>query len=58
VPEDISNVNLFRLVLDEYYNAGLTLLENRQYFNKDMQVHYRLQDVSARVDETCKLPAE
>jgi hypothetical protein len=56
VPDDISNVNLFRLVLNEYFDAGLPLLENRQYFNKDMQHYYDFEEVSGRIKEVCTMP--
>jgi hypothetical protein len=55
VPEDISNVNIFRIVLNEYFKAGLPLLESRQYFNKDMQAYYDFEDVTGRLNNTCKI---
>jgi hypothetical protein len=56
VPDDISNVNLFRLILNDYFNAGLPLLESRQYFNKDMQSYYEFEEVTGRINEICTIP--
>jgi hypothetical protein len=58
IPEDISNVNIFRIVLNEYFKAGLPLLESRQYFNKDMQQYFEFVDVSGRLDDSCSVPKE
>jgi hypothetical protein len=58
VPEDISNVNLFRMVLNDYFDARLPLLESRQYFNKDMQRYYEFEDVTQRVQESCTIPKD
>ncbi len=35
VPEDITAVNLFRIIFNEYFGADLPLLDNEYYFSKD-----------------------
>ena len=56
IPSDISTVNLFRIILNEYFGAQLPLLENRQYFYKDTQAYYDFEDVTSQLDESCILP--
>jgi len=56
VPDDISNVNVFRMVLNDYFDASQPLLESRQYFNKDMQSYYEFEDVTGRINEGCIIP--
>jgi hypothetical protein len=56
VPNDISNVNLFRMVLNEYFDAELPLLDNKQYFYRDNQDYYKFEDVSGRLTQKCSLP--
>ncbi len=56
IPSDISTVNLFRIILSEYFGAQLPLLENRQYFYKDPRSYYDFEDVTSRLDEPCVLP--
>jgi hypothetical protein len=53
IPRDITPVNLFRIVLNQYFQTNLPLLENRQYFYKDTVYIYRLVDVTSRVDDGC-----
>jgi hypothetical protein len=56
IPSDISNVNIFRVILDEYFDAGLPLLQSRQYFYKVPQTFYDFEDVTSRIDDACALP--
>lgn len=58
IPSDISTVNLFRIVLNEYFEAQLPLLESKQYFYKTMQSYYDFEDVTARLRDACVLPKE
>jgi hypothetical protein len=53
IPHDISTVNLFRLVLNEYFAAGLPLLEDRQYFYQETLPGYQFEDVTDRLNEEC-----
>jgi len=52
IPQDISAVNIFRIVLNKYFNAGLVLLDNRSYFMNGFYL-YDNQDVSDRVNDPC-----
>jgi len=52
---DGSNVNLFRIVLNDYFGAKLALLENKQYFYENKQDYYIFKDVSNRMDNKCNL---
>lgn len=52
IPPDISAVNIFRIVLDEYFGARLGLLENRQYFMNGFYL-FDQQDVTGRVNDAC-----
>lgn len=56
IPPDVSAVNLFRIVLNEYFDAALPLLGDSQYFYRDKQNYYEFEDVTGRVEEACKLP--
>lgn len=58
ITSDISTVNLFRIILNEYFEAQLPLLDNRQYFYKTMQSYYDFEDVTARLSDACVLPKE
>ena len=57
-PSDISTVNLFRIILNEYFGAQLPLLENEQYFYKDTQTYYDFEEVTERLSDVCVLPKE
>jgi len=58
IPSDMSNVNIFRIIFDQYFDAELPLLENRQYFYKDPQTFYEFEDVTARMNDQCVVPKE
>lgn len=51
VPNDITPVNLFRIVFNEYFSADFPLLEDRQYYSDGVFL-YRQEDVTEQVD-TC-----
>ncbi len=51
VPDDISSVNIFRLVLNTYLGTQFSLLENRNYFN--FYTLYSFEDVTDRVSLSC-----
>ena len=55
IPEDITPVNLFRIVFNEYFGTDLHLLENKNYFSAEDIKIFRLEDVTSRVD-TCFVP--
>jgi hypothetical protein len=57
IPQDISNVNIFRIVLDSYFGASLPQLENRAYyFNNPIKI-YDLIEVTSRIEKPCTIPA-
>lgn len=57
IPSDISAVNIFRIVLDQYFDARLELLDDRQYFMNGYFL-FDLQDVTDRVGAPCAIPAQ
>jgi hypothetical protein len=56
IPSEISAVNTFRIIINEYFNANLPLLENRQYYYKDSVSFYEFDDVTEIVNEKCRQP--
>jgi hypothetical protein len=58
IPQDVSAVNLFRIILNQYFDAGLPLLEDKQYFYRSTQTYYDFEEVTTRLDEACVLPKE
>jgi hypothetical protein len=56
LPRDLTNVNLFRIIFNQYFDTDLPLLKNEQYFYKDTVYLYRLVDVTSRVEEECTAP--
>ena len=58
IPSDMSNVNIFRIVFNQYFHANLPLLDSKQYFYKDTQTYYDFEDVSGRVDQQCIMPGK
>jgi hypothetical protein len=54
VPQDITPVNSFRVVLNEYFSADLNLLENRQYFTAGTNL-FELTEVTDLVPRECDL---
>jgi hypothetical protein len=54
IPQDMTAVNLFRIVLNEYFGADLSLLENHQYFTKGNYLFAGMQEVSERVQNGCR----
>lgn len=53
IPQDITPVNLFRIIFNEYFDADLELVENRQYFTKGQNMFTDMQDVTEQVRNTC-----
>ena len=55
VPEDITLVNLFRIVFNEHFGADLPLLENKYYFGDDPAYPYRMQTLDLeQIDQVCQ----
>lgn len=51
IPADITQVNLFRIIFNEYFDTNLPVLENKQYYPRQAVGIYDLEDVTARVDD-------
>ncbi len=49
VPNDLTPVNLFRVVFNEYMNADLPLLANQQHYSTDTFYAFQTKDVSVYV---------
>jgi hypothetical protein len=58
IPPDTSNLNIFRIILNAYFDAHLPLLQNQQYFYKNTQTYYDFEDVTDRLNEVCAVPKE
>lgn len=56
VPSDMAAVNVFRLILNEYFDANLPFLESRQYFYEQSVSFYEFEDVTDRINERCQVP--
>ena len=55
IPADITPVNLFRIIFNEYFDANLPLLENAYYFSKDPFYVYELEEISLqKIKQPCK----
>jgi hypothetical protein len=55
VPQDLSTVNLFRVIFNEYFHANLPLLKNEQYYFRDTAFIFRLVNVTSRTDDECTI---
>ena len=55
VPQDITPVNTFRMILNHYFSADLELLPNHQYFSTPDAIH-QFEDVTALTDNSCIFP--
>jgi len=52
--KDITPVNIFRSIFNEYFHADYELLPNRQYFVSGGQI-YNFEDVTSRIFSTCNI---
>jgi hypothetical protein len=52
IPMDISPVNSFRLIFDQYFQAELEILPNRQYFSVNGNI-YQFTDVTGQTQQLC-----
>jgi len=53
IPDDLTSVNLFRIVFDQYFGADLQLLPNSQYFYQRSGTSLDLIDVTGSVGTSC-----
>ena len=58
IPQEFTPVNLFRIVLNEYFGANLGLLDNRQFFTTGHNLFAGLQEVTQQVQNKCVMPVE
>jgi hypothetical protein len=54
VPEDITPVNTFRVIFNEYFSTDLELLPNRQYFSPSSAM-YQFEDVTDHIEDRCEI---
>ena len=55
IPPDITPVNLFRIIFNEYFQTDLPFLENAYYFSKDPFYLYQMEDISLqRINMPCE----
>ncbi len=52
IPEDITPVNLFRIIFNEYFATDLPLLENLQYDPRDKSTVYDFENVTSLINRT------
>jgi hypothetical protein len=50
IPQNVAPVNLFRIIFDHYFDAGLPLLENAQYYPTTALSVYSLENVTTQID--------
>jgi len=55
IPEDITPVNSFRLIINQYFGKNLAMLPNQQYFSPDSNI-FNFQDVSVPSKIPCVIP--
>lgn len=56
LPQDLTTVNLFRIVFNEYFGTDLDLLENHMYFTKGFNLFAGMQEVTRQVMSSCTIP--
>jgi len=56
IPDDITPVNLFRIIFNEYFETNLPLLENTYYFSKDPAYLYQMEEISLQeIESDCTI---
>jgi hypothetical protein len=53
IPQDITPVNLFRIIFNQYFSTDFPMLDNRYYYFLDTVYIYRKVDVSSRINLSC-----
>jgi hypothetical protein len=53
IPQNLTTVNLFRIVFNHYFKASLPLLKNETYYYRDTVYIYRRVNVTSRLDDEC-----
>jgi hypothetical protein len=52
IPQNITPVNLFRIIFNEYFDADMGLLENHMYFSNGNSM-FDLDEVTDQIDNVC-----
>jgi hypothetical protein len=52
VPSDITPVNTFRLIFDQYFGTELGMLDNQYAFSNYV---YQFKDIAGSLDDKCEL---
>lgn len=55
VPDDISPVNVFRIIFNQYFDTEYYILENAYYFTSDSIHYYQFEDVSSQIYQECEV---
>lgn len=55
IPADITPVNVFRIIFDQYFGTEFGLLENGYYFSSDGIHYYQFEDVASRLHQSCEV---
>jgi len=53
IPNEITPVNLFRIILNEYFSTGLPILENHSYTTINTTSPFQLKDVTTQLEKDC-----
>jgi hypothetical protein len=51
IPNDITPVNLFRIIFNEYFHTDLDILDNKHYYFKDTVYVYRTEDITEKIKQ-------
>jgi hypothetical protein len=55
IPQNITPVNLFRIIFNEYFDADMDLLKNHMYFSNGNSM-FDLDEVTDQIDDACSTP--
>lgn len=53
IPSDISSVNLFRIIFNNYFSTGFGLLDNKYYYSSNDGVFFRFIEVGSCIGIEC-----
>jgi hypothetical protein len=53
IPNDITSVNLFRIILNEYFSTALPMLENHSYSTENIDSPFIQKDVTDDLEKKC-----
>lgn len=54
IPDDITPVNTFRMIFNEYFRTDIELLPNRHYFSPSFMM-YQFEDVGDSINSSCEM---